>query len=180
MGRACDTGGDMRGGLNTQQLCKSVTPSALGAPASKGSGSGNQDSTVLSQREAAWPCCAWGTGLPAGHVGWDSWIWQTLPTTEPICSTWFPWASPLQLHPVCSSLGLPGWRRTLLQRTDAAHGLFNSGHCRQPLGYPGNEQQESPAAGNLPKPLPGAVSAAANQVSQQEYGSQRRCLGTSP
>lgn len=122
------------------QLWKSVTPSALWAPASKCGQSGHHDSTVLWQREAGWLCCVWGTGLPAGHVGWDSttWVLQTLPATEPICSTWFPWAYPLQLHPICSFLGIAGWRRTLPWRTDAAHGLFSSGHCRQPLGYPGN------------------------------------------
>lgn len=59
--------------------------------------------------------------------------------------------------PPLSYLFFPGYSRLQKERTDAAHGLFNSGHCGQPLGYPGNQQQEGPAADNSPKPLPRAV-----------------------
>lgn len=71
-------------------------------------------------------------GLPTGHVKWDSTRWDT----ETFCSSSFSWDSYSWLHPTCSALDISGWGRVLIWRTDAARGLFNSGHCGQ--CYPGN------------------------------------------
>lgn len=131
-------GGTPGGGGSSLTALKSNDPLCSVSPSFKARWvRGSRLHCVVAERSCM--TVLWGTGLPAGQVGWNSTI-RVLQTsaTKPICSACLPWASWLQVLPVCSSLGIPGWTRMLLQRSDAVHRLFNSGHCRRPLGYPEN------------------------------------------